>query len=128
MEGCAGGRRRHSRWLRLRGCRDCGTVRRSGCRERSHPLAPAHNTGSRPLARLSCLPALLSSPSRSTFPELNTEFDVYRVGTLLELVREVATVMAGDSRSVKVCVQQPLGQGVFAVSGGMRGVAAGAGG
>ncbi|KAL4425639.1 hypothetical protein ABPG75_009655 [Micractinium tetrahymenae] len=51
--------------------------------------------------------------ARCTIPELNTEFDVYRIGTLLELVREVATALAADGRTVKVCVQQALGQGVF---------------
>lgn len=59
---------------------------------------------------------------RCTIPELNTEFDVYRVGTLLELVRDtVAEVLAEPGvRSVRVCVQQALGQGVFQV--GSRGV------
>lgn len=51
--------------------------------------------------------------ARCTIPELNTEFDVYRIGTLLELVRELATALAADGRTVKVCVQQALGQGVF---------------
>lgn len=46
-------------------------------------------------------------------------------GTLLELVREVATSLAQDGRRVKVCVQQAMGQGVFqgtplALSGVMR--------
>ncbi len=54
-------------------------------------------------------------PCRCTIPELNTDFDVYRVGTLLELVREVATSLAADGKTVKVCVQQALGQGVFQV-------------
>lgn len=72
---------------------------------------------------------------RCTIPELNPEFDVYRIGTLLELVRSIATAIvrsgSGDqrdfqkSRRVKVCVQQSLGQGVFqgtplALSGVMR--------
>jgi adenylate kinase len=46
-------------------------------------------------------------------PELNTDFDVYRVGTLLELVRDLTVSLAADGKIVKVCVQQPLGQGVF---------------
>lgn len=41
---------------------------------------------------------------------------MYRVGTLLEMVRELAVALAAGGRKVKVCVQQPLGQGVFAVS------------
>ncbi len=53
---------------------------------------------------------------RCTIPELNTEFDVYRIGTLLEMVRELATALAADGRTVKVCVQQALGQGVFQAS------------
>ena len=62
---------------------------------------------------------------RCTIPELNTEFDVYRVGTLLEMVRDVACAAAADGRKVKVCVQQPLGEGVFqgtplSLSGVMR--------
>lgn len=50
---------------------------------------------------------------RCTFPELNPEFDVYRVGTLLELVREIVTSICADGTKVKVCVQQSLGTGVF---------------
>lgn len=50
---------------------------------------------------------------RCSIPELNTEFDVYRVGTLLELVRNVATAVAADGQRVMVCVQQPMGEGVF---------------
>ncbi len=46
-------------------------------------------------------------------------------GTLLELIREVATSLAQDGKRVKVCVQQAMGQGVFqgtplALSGVMR--------
>jgi hypothetical protein len=48
-----------------------------------------------------------------TVPELNPEMDVYRVGTLLEWVREVATRVAEDGARVKVCVQGSMGQGVF---------------
>lgn len=39
---------------------------------------------------------------RCTIPELNTEFDVYRVGTLLEMVREMAGALASDGKTVKV--------------------------
>jgi len=48
-----------------------------------------------------------------TIPELNPEMDVYRIGTLLEMVREVAAALAQDGVRVKICVQQALGQGVF---------------
>lgn len=44
---------------------------------------------------------------------------MYRVGTLLELVRELADALAADGRTVKVCVQQALGQGVFQASVGV---------
>jgi adenylate kinase len=47
-------------------------------------------------------------------PEINDEMDVFRVGTMLELVRElslrVALVM---EKRVKVCIQGPLGEGFF---------------
>lgn len=48
-------------------------------------------------------------------PELNTELDVYRVGTLLEMTRSIAARIASNDKNkkVKVCVQQPLGSGVF---------------
>lgn len=41
--------------------------------------------------------------------------DVYRIGTLLELARELAETFAQDGDHVKVCVQQSMGQGVFQV-------------
>lgn len=41
--------------------------------------------------------------------------DVFRIGTLLELCREVATALAADGKRVKVCVQKSMGQGVFQV-------------
>ncbi|KFM24902.1 hypothetical protein F751_1781 [Auxenochlorella protothecoides] len=57
---------------------------------------------------------ILRMSVRCTVPELNTDFDVYRVGTLLEMVREMATALAQDGKRVKVCVQQSLGEGIFA--------------
>lgn len=50
---------------------------------------------------------------RLIVPETNPEMDVFRVGTLLEMVREVATAAALDGRRVRVCVQGSMGQGVF---------------
>jgi len=50
---------------------------------------------------------------RCTIPELNPEMDVFRVGTLLEMVRDIAEALAEDGKGVKVCVQQAMGQGVF---------------
>ena len=42
--------------------------------------------------------------------------DVYRVGTVLEMVRNIALNLAQDGARVKVCVQQSMGEGVFQVS------------
>lgn len=50
---------------------------------------------------------------RCTIPELNPEMDVFRIGTLLEMVRDIAEALAEDGKGVKVCVQQAMGQGVF---------------
>lgn len=50
---------------------------------------------------------------KCTIPELNQNFDVYRVGTLLECVRELTTMLSAKGKRCKVCVQQSLGQGVF---------------
>ncbi|KAK8450902.1 hypothetical protein SEVIR_6G119900v4 [Setaria viridis] len=47
-------------------------------------------------------------------PELNPEMDVYRIGTLMELVRELSLSFADDGKRVKVCVQGSMGQGAFA--------------
>ncbi|XP_021319891.1 probable adenylate kinase 5, chloroplastic isoform X3 [Sorghum bicolor] len=47
-------------------------------------------------------------------PELNPEVDVYRIGTLMELVRELSLSFADDGKRVKVCVQGSMGQGAFA--------------
>ncbi|CAI9097474.1 OLC1v1033907C1 [Oldenlandia corymbosa var. corymbosa] len=44
-------------------------------------------------------------------PELNPEMDVYRIGTLMELVRSVALSFADDGKRVKVCVQGAMGKG-----------------
>ncbi|KAF2310497.1 hypothetical protein GH714_013003 [Hevea brasiliensis] len=47
-------------------------------------------------------------------PELNPEMDVYRIGTLMELVRVLALSFADDGKRVKVCVQGSMGQGALA--------------
>ncbi|XP_073004513.1 probable adenylate kinase 5, chloroplastic isoform X1 [Typha latifolia] len=47
-------------------------------------------------------------------PELNPEMDVYRIGTLMELVRDLALSFADDGRRVKVCVQGSMGEGALA--------------
>eukprot|EP01025_Chloroclados_australasicus_P030118 TRINITY_DN3018_c1_g1_i2.p1 TRINITY_DN3018_c1_g1~~TRINITY_DN3018_c1_g1_i2.p1 ORF type:complete len:335 (+),score=30.03 TRINITY_DN3018_c1_g1_i2:92-1096(+) len=46
-------------------------------------------------------------------PETNPQQDVYRIGTVLECVRDVAYRLAQDGAKVKMCVQQSMGQGVF---------------
>lgn len=47
------------------------------------------------------------------FPEVNPAFDTYRLGTMLELVRDIALAQAYEGKRVRVCVQQPLGEGIF---------------
>ncbi|GAB2300244.1 hypothetical protein Dimus_034282 [Dionaea muscipula] len=47
-------------------------------------------------------------------PELNPEMDVYRIGTLMELVRVIALSFADDGKRVKVCVQGSMGVGALA--------------
>ncbi|XP_013746759.2 adenylate kinase 5, chloroplastic isoform X1 [Brassica napus] len=47
-------------------------------------------------------------------PELNPEMDVYRIGTLMELVRTLALSFADDGKRVKVCVQGSMGEGALA--------------
>ncbi|KAJ0984309.1 hypothetical protein J5N97_002665 [Dioscorea zingiberensis] len=46
-------------------------------------------------------------------PELNPEMDVYRIGTLMELVRTLALSFADDGKHVKVCVQGSMGEGAL---------------
>ena len=49
------------------------------------------------------------------FPEVNPAFDTYRIGTLLEMIRHLVLVLTCDEgKRVRVCVQQSLGEGVFA--------------
>ncbi|KAL3840708.1 hypothetical protein ACJIZ3_025299 [Penstemon smallii] len=47
-------------------------------------------------------------------PELNPEMDVYRIGTLMELIRNLALSFADDGKRVKVCVQGSMGEGSLA--------------
>ncbi|KAF5749557.1 adenylate kinase 5 chloroplastic [Tripterygium wilfordii] len=47
-------------------------------------------------------------------PELNPEMDVYRIGTLMELVRVIALSFADDGKRIKVCVQGSMGEGALA--------------
>ena len=48
-----------------------------------------------------------------SIPETNTAQDVYRVGTVLELAREIVCAIAQDGKRVRVCVQGSMGVGVF---------------
>ncbi|KAL4654270.1 hypothetical protein ACB092_01G366200 [Castanea dentata] len=50
----------------------------------------------------------------NNIPELNPEMDVYRIGTLMELVRVLALSFADDGKQVKVCVQGSMGEGALA--------------
>lgn len=76
----------------------------------------------------SSLAPLLTTPhvaplqplSDTPFPPAICRAVPSQVGTLLEMVRDVVTALAADGRTVKVCVQQPLGEGVFQVRGGGR--------
>ncbi|KAL2652527.1 hypothetical protein R1flu_020655 [Riccia fluitans] len=47
-------------------------------------------------------------------PELNPTMDVFRIGTLMELIREIAFSFALDGKRVRVCVQGSMGEGIFA--------------
>eukprot|EP01031_Cornospumella_fuschlensis_P026725 gene26725-32294_t len=48
-------------------------------------------------------------------PEVNPAFDTYRIGTVLELVRSITLPLTVQYRQrVRICVQQSLGEGVFA--------------
>ncbi|KAE9464324.1 hypothetical protein C3L33_03742, partial [Rhododendron williamsianum] len=55
-----------------------------------------------------------SSQVEISIPELNPEMDVYRIGTLMELVRVLALNFADDGKRIKVCVQGSMGEGALA--------------
>jgi hypothetical protein len=46
-------------------------------------------------------------------PEVNPAYDTYRIGTMLEMVRRMALTLAYQDKNVRICVQQPLGEGIF---------------
>jgi len=46
---------------------------------------------------------------------MNAELDTYRIGTLLEGIRDLATALSADGKRVRVCVQGSLGAGAFQV-------------
>eukprot|EP00594_Rhizosolenia_setigera_P007825 CAMPEP_0178968908 /NCGR_PEP_ID=MMETSP0789-20121207/18532_1 /TAXON_ID=3005 /ORGANISM="Rhizosolenia setigera, Strain CCMP 1694" /LENGTH=454 /DNA_ID=CAMNT_0020654923 /DNA_START=231 /DNA_END=1595 /DNA_ORIENTATION=- len=47
------------------------------------------------------------------FPELNTSMDAYRIGTLLEMARQIGITLAEQNVRVRICVQGSMGQGIF---------------
>ena len=47
------------------------------------------------------------------FPEMNPGMDSYRIGTLLELTRQVAIHLVEQNLRVRVCVQGSMGVGIF---------------
>ncbi|XP_059276491.1 adenylate kinase 5, chloroplastic isoform X1 [Lycium ferocissimum] len=49
-----------------------------------------------------------------SIPELNPSTDVYRIGTLMELIRVLALSFADDGKRVKVCIQGSMGDGALA--------------
>nr|XP_023905487.1 adenylate kinase 5, chloroplastic isoform X1 [Quercus suber] len=57
----------------------------------------------------------LNSPSVFLFLTISYDAqDVYRIGTLMELVRVLALSFADDGKQVKVCVQGSMGEGALA--------------
>ena len=49
----------------------------------------------------------------SMFPETNPSMDSYRIGTILELVRDAAINLAEQNLRVRICVQASMGVGIF---------------
>ncbi len=47
------------------------------------------------------------------FPELNPKYDVFRVGTMAEMVRETCLRVAEGGSRCRIVVQQSLGEGIF---------------
>lgn len=48
-----------------------------------------------------------------TVPELNVSMDTYRIGTLLEMVRELAFSLADVGLNTRILVQPSMGEGIF---------------
>ena len=48
------------------------------------------------------------------FPEVNPAFDTYRIGTMLEMVRNMALgLVEEEGLKIRICVQQSMGSGIF---------------
>jgi adenylate kinase len=81
-----------------------------------HTLVQVRTLFSRDM-RESVLAALAAGCTRlrtfQEFPELNVEMDTYRIGTLLEGIRDLVTELVMDGKRVRICVQGSLGVGVF---------------
>lgn len=48
-----------------------------------------------------------------TVPELNVAMDTYRVGTLMEMIREVTFSLADVGLNTRIMVQPSMGEGIF---------------
>lgn len=48
-----------------------------------------------------------------TVPELNPAMDTYRIGTLLEMIRELAYSLADVGLNTKILIQPSMGEGIF---------------
>lgn len=60
----------------------------------------------------------LSNKSRMqmkfNFPEVNPAYDTYRIGTILEMIRQITlSLTCNERKKVRICVQQSLGEGIF---------------
>lgn len=48
------------------------------------------------------------------FPEVNPAYDTYRIGTILEMIRQITlSLTCNEGKKVRICVQQSLGEGIF---------------
>eukprot|EP00566_Odontella_aurita_P010205 CAMPEP_0113551534 /NCGR_PEP_ID=MMETSP0015_2-20120614/14576_1 /TAXON_ID=2838 /ORGANISM="Odontella" /LENGTH=430 /DNA_ID=CAMNT_0000452433 /DNA_START=347 /DNA_END=1639 /DNA_ORIENTATION=- /assembly_acc=CAM_ASM_000160 len=66
-------------------------------------------------AVIQCSEGKISNRMKMTvmFPEMNPSMDSYRIGTLLELTRDVGIKLAEQNLRVRICVQSSMGVGIF---------------
>ena len=51
---------------------------------------------------------------KMNFPEVNPAYDTYRIGTILEMIRQITlSLTCNEGKKVRICVQQSLGEGIF---------------
>ena len=51
---------------------------------------------------------------KMNFPEVNPAYDTYRIGTILEMIRQIVlSLTCNEGKKVRICVQQSLGEGIF---------------